>query len=90
MTKLNIMEQKLREIFDKHNQGWGMIDIDAAIKDILHLFNEHGNNKPVKYKIVSSAGYSINIQSKKTAEEILKHLNNSGKNPPYKLQETHE
>lgn len=33
------MEKELREIFDKNNFGFGEIDVDNAVKDILRLFN---------------------------------------------------
>lgn len=36
------MEKELREIFDKNNVGWGEIDVDNAVKDILRLFNVSG------------------------------------------------
>jgi len=36
------MEKELREIFDKHNQGWGMIDTEKVIEDILLLFSVSG------------------------------------------------
>lgn len=32
------MEKELRKIFDKNNVGYGEIDVDNAIKDILALF----------------------------------------------------
>lgn len=33
------MEEELRNIFKKHNVGFGEIDVDNAVKDILRLFN---------------------------------------------------
>ena len=33
------MEKELREIFNKNNVGFGEIDVDNAVKDILRLFS---------------------------------------------------
>ena len=33
------MEKELRKIFDNNNVGFGEIDVDSAIKDILRLFS---------------------------------------------------
>lgn len=44
------MEKELREIFYKNNVGFGEIDVDNAVKDILRLFSVSGQlpNSPKK------------------------------------------
>lgn len=38
------MEKELREIFDKNNVGFGKIDIDNIVNDILRLISDSNSS----------------------------------------------